>query len=211
VGQNGDVAGAVDADALVGGQSTQRGPRERTRWAALEPPDDRIAIPPDDEKGVAKTPSVAGRGGGLTTSSPRGGDAFRPPSGRRSSSGRGEVIRASYEEAAEKPATDASRAASGAARSRPDSARFGFAPDYTWLLGKLEHSQASGEWKLRYIPIDGTTDQYGGSVILENPQSLGDLAAGDYVRIRGELLDAKRDGMTFAPIYRVVETQGVAD
>jgi hypothetical protein len=118
------------------------------------------------------------------------------------------VVRASYETAEPDVAR---RQVSGANSRRPRSAQYGYAPDYTWLQGRLEHSRAADEWKLRYIPIDGTTDDYGGSVVLENPPALGDFGAGDLVRVYGELRESERDATTFAPVYRVSEAQPVAD
>ena len=46
--------------------------------------------------------------------------------------------------------------------------RYGFGPRYEWLRGRLEYIHATGQWRLRYIPIQGDvatqagTDQFGG-------------------------------------------------
>jgi hypothetical protein len=96
-------------------------------------------------------------------------------------------------------------------RSTLGRSRYGYASDYAWLQGRLEHSQANNRWKLRYIPVDGETDAYGGSVILENPEELGDLAAGDFVRVRGILLEGEQDTVSFAPAYRISQLQPLAD
>ncbi|MDZ7617026.1 MAG: hypothetical protein U1E05_08480, partial [Patescibacteria group bacterium] len=47
----------------------------------------------------------------------------------------------------------------------PPAGQYGFDPSYAWLRGRLEYSQVDRRWKLRYIPVDGNTDQYGGSVV----------------------------------------------
>jgi hypothetical protein len=213
VGQNGVAGGAIDADALVHSSAASRAARDRTRWAALEAPDDQIAIPADNEEDHATQATASvGREEGPTQSDRPSGGTFRPPVEGSQPNRQGEVIRASYEVAVEEEDADATPRSRPATNPlRPRSAQYSFAPDYSLLQGRLEHSQASGQWKLRYIPIDGTTDEFGGSVILDNPQALGDLAAGDYVQIRGELLEDERDGMTFAPVYRIVTTQAVAD
>jgi hypothetical protein len=213
VGQSGSSGGAIDLDAIADADKKGRVARDRTRWAALEAPDDEIAIPQDNEQGVqSRATASTARGQSLTQRGRSNEDAFRPPSEGSRSNRHGEVIRASYEVAADDEDTGTSPGGQPATNPlRPRSAQYAFAPDYSWLQGRLEHSEASGQWKLRYIPIDGTTDKYGGSVIVDNPQALGDLASGDYVRIRGELLEGERDGVTFAPVYRIVATQAVAD
>ncbi len=87
--------------------------------------------------------------------------------------------------------------------------RYGFGPRYEWLRGRLEYSQAAGQWKLRYIPLQadvaspGNSDQFGGSVLIENPHLLGDLRPGDFVRVRGQLHARETDARSFAPIYTV--------
>ncbi len=81
--------------------------------------------------------------------------------------------------------------------------RFSYSPDYGRLQGRLEFLSSRNEWKLRYIPIDGVTDQYGGSVVIANPDSLGSLRAGDFVVLQGQLEPASSDSLSFAPPYRV--------
>jgi len=77
---------------------------------------------------------------------------------------------------------------------------YGHDPAYAWLRGKLEYSQIDSRWKLRYIPIDGKTDKYGGSVVLADPALLGGCERGDFVEINGRLggQDPKNG---FAPTY----------
>ena len=49
-------------------------------------------------------------------------------------------------------------------------ARYGHEPNYGRIRGRLEYSKASGLWKIRYIPIDGSTDSFGGSVVINKRQ-----------------------------------------
>lgn len=206
-----DAAAAIDADGFADAPDADSAARGRTSWAALDPSEDRIAVPSDDA-GERLTQAAARGDDSLSSRTPLSGDAFRRPRERNTSEHGGEVIQAGYDVVVPERAGKVSRGAQQPAnRLRPRSARFDYDPDFRWLQGRLEHSQASGEWKLRYIPIDGATDEYGGSVILENPQALGDLSAGDFARIRGELRSSETDRTTFAPIYRIVETQAVAD
>ncbi len=88
-------------------------------------------------------------------------------------------------------------AASGAA-----SATFGHTPDYRTLRGRLEYSNSQRQWKLRYIPIDGQTDRYGGSVILVHSPALNDLKPGELVEVQGTLVDGASAG-GFAPHYAI--------
>lgn len=82
------------------------------------------------------------------------------------------------------------------------SAPYAYDPSYAWLRGKLEYSQRDRRWKLRYIPIDGNTDQYGGSVVLTNPQKLEGFEPGEFVEVRG-VLAGSVGREPFAPAYRI--------
>ncbi len=62
---------------------------------------------------------------------------------------------------------------------------YGYGPTYQQLRGRLEFSPAIGYWKLRYIPIDGATDEFGGSMILANPEALQGFQAGDWIMVEG--------------------------
>jgi hypothetical protein len=79
------------------------------------------------------------------------------------------------------------------------------------LKGRLEHSISTGQWKLRYIPIDGATDEFGGSVVLENPHELGDLAAGDFVEIGGKLRAQQAQDLSYAASYRIASVRPLPD
>jgi hypothetical protein len=80
-------------------------------------------------------------------------------------------------------------------------AGFGYDPQYRWLKGKLEYSQATQTWRLRYIPPDGATDNFGGSVILSDASRLGGLKPGDLVYAEGTTGAANATTGSFAPIY----------
>ena len=82
--------------------------------------------------------------------------------------------------------------------------RYGYDPEYRWLRGKLEYSQIDHRWKLRYIPIDGKTDEFGGSVTFVDATSLGDCRAGEYVEVQGRLGPRPEDDRKgFAPEFEV--------
>jgi len=87
-------------------------------------------------------------------------------------------------------------------------ARYGHADDYSWLKGKLEYSAARKEWKLRYIPLDGTTDEYGGSVILDHV-NVSDYSAGDFVAVRGKLAGRDAEARDFSTSYQVQQMKSM--
>jgi len=94
-------------------------------------------------------------------------------------------------------ATGGSPGATGSTR------RFGHDPGYGWLEGQLEYSRASSRWKLRYLPIDGESDEFGGSVVLPDAEKVSGHQHGDFVRIEGQLNNGASDAGLFAPEYRV--------
>jgi hypothetical protein len=79
---------------------------------------------------------------------------------------------------------------------------YAFAPDYAWLRGRLEYSQSAHQWKLRYIPIDGQTDQFGGSVVLPNSPALEAFKPGDRVAVHGSLAAHSFASGSFSPLYK---------
>ncbi|MBX7166457.1 MAG: hypothetical protein K1X74_08905 [Pirellulales bacterium] len=83
------------------------------------------------------------------------------------------------------------------------SGRFSHADDYSLLEGRLEYSQKSRQWKLRYIPLDGVTDGYGGSVNLGESSALADYQEGDFVVVRGEVKAPPANARSFAPQFEV--------
>jgi len=97
----------------------------------------------------------------------------------------------------------------GAAAEAALSPRYDHAPDYRWLRGRLEHSALDQRWKLRYIPIDGQTDDFGGSVVLVASNELRDFQRDEFVEVRGRILE--REPQTgFSPTYEVdsIDRQG---
>jgi hypothetical protein len=90
-------------------------------------------------------------------------------------------------------------------------ARYGHDPAYCWLIGRLEYSQADRRWKLRYIPIDGTTDEFGGSVMLADTPLLSGYERGDFVEIHGRPLASQTDAKTFAAAYEISQIRHLGD
>ena len=119
-------------------------------------------------------------------------------------------LRAGSAASARAPATAASLPSTNARfRSSVAAARYGHADDYSWLKGQLEYSASQRQWKLRYIPIDGATDEHGGSVVLPSSPVLQDLQNGDFVMVRGQLLARNPNSTDFAANYRVNEITAV--
>lgn len=74
---------------------------------------------------------------------------------------------------------------------------------YQTLYGKLEYSQASDQWKLRYIPIDGQTDRYGGSVVIDNVAAVEGHRPGAYIIAEGAITSDKANGARYSPKFAV--------
>jgi hypothetical protein len=105
------------------------------------------------------------------------------------------------DEEAEESAPDESQPEAQTASTSGGNAGYAFSPDYGWLRGRLEYSQTVRQWKLRYIPIDGQTDQYGGSVKLPTSEALASFKPGDMVAVRGSLATEAAPTGSFAPLY----------
>jgi len=83
---------------------------------------------------------------------------------------------------------------------------YGHAADYGWLRGKVEYSQIDRKWKLRYIPVEGQTDDFGGSVVISDAAALAGFERGDFVELRGRVGQrAQKSG--FAPTYEVTQAE----
>lgn len=107
----------------------------------------------------------------------------------------------------------ANRATTAAAARRPvdSGATYGFDGQYAWLQGQLEYSESARQWKLRYIPIDGATDRYGGSVVLAPSGTLSGYRPGDFVSVKGRI-DASRTAQgSFAPQYVVASVDRLSN
>ncbi len=85
-------------------------------------------------------------------------------------------------------------------------ADYAHAADYGTLRGRLEYSQTSRQWKLRYIPIDGQTDDFGGSVVLNDSPALASFQNGDLVAVQG-LLSGTGSTAGFSPRYTLTAIQ----
>ena len=121
------------------------------------------------------------------------------------------VIQTSWNETAtatSQPAAGAAPRASGPA-ARPNQA-YAYDPSYGWLRGRLEYSASQRQWKLRYIPIDGATDQFGGSVVLADGATTQGLRAGDFVTAQGQVVGASQTGRGFSPRYEVASIEPIA-
>jgi hypothetical protein len=75
--------------------------------------------------------------------------------------------------------------------------------NYRWLKGKLEYTRTDDRWKLRYIPIDGDTDDFGGSVVLLGSRLMEGYKPGEYVTVYGTLGETDSRGNGYAPSYTV--------
>jgi hypothetical protein len=68
----------------------------------------------------------------------------------------------------------------------------------------LEYSEIDRRWKLRYIPIDGATDEFGGSVLLSNASQLSGYERGQFVEVHGTLGRAREDeNRGYAPEFEI--------
>jgi len=171
--------------SLAGSAVTEQG-RPATNRRVV----DIMDLPKPDTPGTAsKIPSAA------------------PPGGFRLVSG---TTTASTESPASSGVSAASQTSAGdeedSTKQFTPHSNYGHDPAYGRLRGKLEYSQIDRRWKLRYIPIDGKTDKYGGSVVLADPALLSGCERGDFVEISGRLggQDPKNG---FAPTYHPAEVK----
>lgn len=84
--------------------------------------------------------------------------------------------------------------------------KFGVGGKQEWLRGQLEYWPEAGEWSIRYMD-DGPADQLGGRVLIDNPQVLGNLPAGEFVMVEGQLYGRQIDESSYRPAYRVSVVQ----
>jgi hypothetical protein len=85
-------------------------------------------------------------------------------------------------------------------------AKFGVGPNQQWLRGQLEFWPATGEWSIKYMG-DGSVDQIGGRILIDNPQVLGHLPPGEFVMVEGQVFGRQIDDATYRPAYRVAVVQ----
>lgn len=87
-------------------------------------------------------------------------------------------------------------------------ASYGHDPEYRWLRGRLEYSEIDRRWKLRYIPIDGVTDDFGGSVVLADASQLSGYERGQIVEVHGALGHPPENAdRGYAPEFQIREIQ----
>ena len=103
-------------------------------------------------------------------------DGFRPP--------------ASFSAGAEQqqaggvaPATFASSTIPGTGQQA-----YAYGASYEWLQGRLEYSAVHGYWTLRYMPLGGPSDSFGGHVVIANSDVLAGYHPGDFVTVQGQLV-----------------------
>ena len=125
------------------------------------------------------------------------------------------IVLASATEVIDSTATATRGAGSGNVQVRPNLqsplVRYDYSGDYGRLRGQLEFSAISQRWKLRYIPIDGRSDDFGGSVLILNPETLSGCQRGDFVEVRGRLDTNGTDDRHFTPEYEIAEIQRLAE
>lgn len=84
-----------------------------------------------------------------------------------------------------------------------DPSHFGFDTTYSWLRGQLQYYPQTGYWGLRYVPLQGTSDPYGGVVVINNSEVLEGVQPGEFLLIQGFLETADNGDGTFVPLYTV--------
>src|SRR5262245_51840524 len=77
---------------------------------------------------------------------------------------------------------------------------FGHAPDYSWLIGRLEFLHVRNVWKVRYASLE-EEDRYGGSVTLIDTGPMTEFKSGQIVRVEGQLVNP--ESREPSPPYRV--------
>lgn len=80
---------------------------------------------------------------------------------------------------------------------------FGFDATYRWLRGQLQYYPQSGYWGLRYIALNSAADAYGGVVVINNPEVLGDVQPGEFLLVQGFLETEDHFDGTFLPLYTI--------
>ena len=164
----------------------------RANGVSIQP---RRSTPRGQAVDIMDLPDASSSTGPDRSTAKRQENGFRLVSATEDAPGRGKVVAA---------ATSCDSNVGLATRGK-----YGHDPEYRRLRGKLEHSQVDGCWKLRYIPIDGATDDFGGSVVLTDVSLLTGIERGDFVEIRGKIgpRDAAHDAAThgFAPTYLATE------
>jgi hypothetical protein len=89
---------------------------------------------------------------------------------------------------------------------------FAHAPDYSWIIGKVEYSTIAKEWRIRYAGVE-ETERYGGRLSLIENHQVGLLRDGLHVQVRGYIVnrDNAGNGPTFYRVewFRIVDNPNV--
>lgn len=174
---------------------------------------------PLDSQSVASASPIAasapGAGSGPSVDLASLAGAGSGTAGQPSTGGAGPVQLASATAPIAAAASCACQAAPASATPQPTPSPaatqgdYGYDPQYQWLRGLLDYSQAERCWRLRYIPAGSPADALGGSVILCNPASLSGFERGQMVEVRGRLVQ-KNNGRCAATVYEVSEIRRTA-
>lgn len=67
--------------------------------------------------------------------------------------------------------------------------RFSHPLDFAWVIGQLQYSHSSKQWRIRYLPCE-TDDEFGGILTITGAELLVDqFIDGATVRLQGQLVD----------------------
>ena len=131
-------------------------------------------------------------------------DVATLPGGRSSSSSRSALDWSPNARSSSSPEV---RTIAAAEPSR--ASRYGYDDNYRKLRGQLEYLAGNRQWKLRYIPIDGVTDDHGGSVVLDDGDALAQYQHGDYVEVSGQLGERPEKAHDYAPQFVMSSVRAV--
>lgn len=79
------------------------------------------------------------------------------------------------------------------------------APDYSWIVGRLEYSQIEGGfWAIDY---QDATDKFGGKFVLGRDLRLEGFAPGDLVKITGQIAQNQVSIYQAGTLYQIESIQ----
>jgi hypothetical protein len=84
---------------------------------------------------------------------------------------------------------------------------FNHAADHSWLIGQVEYSRISKEWRIRYASVD-EPDKFGGRMLLIENHHLSLLQDGQYVQVHGHVVNPDNAG-TGPVFYRIESFEAV--
>jgi hypothetical protein len=88
--------------------------------------------------------------------------------------------------------------------------RYSHNEDYSCLRGELELSHIDKRWKIRYIPAtDGKTDDYGGSLFLNETEKLSGFERGDFIEVRGRILSGPQADVRYERSYEIQDIRSI--